>query len=140
MGMCCGYRSPWVLSRRKNCRVDNPARLSRILPAVKPSPCEASAMLADLCALVGDYHTALLLHVPRCQVRAWKAAGKPPGPRIRGCLWLVWSAVCRPGQVRTVFDIETWGRFTDSGGPQHAGKRPLRPTSKRVNTTDVVHT
>lgn len=50
-----------------------------------------------------------------------------PGYAAERLLWTLWQSICRPGQVQTVFDVATFGRFTPFGGPEWAGTRMLRP-------------
>jgi len=52
-------------------------------------------------------------------------------------VWLTWALICRPGQVNTVFDLATCGRYTESAGPHHAGRCSPRGDFKpRRNTRE----
>lgn len=118
----------------------SPVPLKVMQPVLRPTQAEALAMLHDLRqTLKSDSMTALLLRVQVAELNKWGVCAAL-SPRIAGIIWDKWCQICRPGQVRTVFDLATFGRFTASGGPQHAGKAPLRPLTRRVKTTDVVDT
>lgn len=98
---------------------------------------ECLAMLADLRGVVGTYgEVASMLGVAPSVVTEWTRGKRPPTNAGRRAIWLLWAMICRPGQVRTVFDIITSGRYTVKGGPQHAGradKNGLRANSWKAS-------
>lgn len=99
---------------------------------------EAISMLMDLRDVVGTYgEVASLLGVSPSVVTEWTRGHCIPNKASRRAIWLLWAMICRPGQIRTVFDIITSGRYTVKGGPQHAGRADTN--GLRANTWQAAH-
>src|SRR5690348_15697606 len=99
--------------------------LRLLMPQLRPNHAECIKMMSDLQAIAGPWWAAVMIGLTLPRFRQ-SLAGRPiTGPRA-ALLWQVWSRVCRPGQVTTIFDMTTFGRFTRSGGPENAGKPILR--------------
>jgi hypothetical protein len=89
-------------------------------------------MLRELADKFGWGTTCILLGVTGGTMASWAWTKVEISNAARAHIWLVWSLLLRPGQIQTAFDIATCGRFTESGGPQHAGTGPVE-----VMTPDV---
>jgi len=89
-------------------------------------------MLRDLRSVLGWPCLAQVLSISLITLREWFETGKRPSAAGIRLVWLLWADICRPGTIKTIFDVSTWGRFTELGGPEHAGKRPLRATKRRI--------
>lgn len=104
-------------------RVRLDIRLCQVSMAIIPTVDESTAMLGDLRSALGNGGTvAAALGVSAVQFNEWVRNNRRPSKGTRRAIWLLWALICRPGEVRTVFDIVTSGRYTRRGGPQHAGK------------------
>lgn len=101
-----------------------PSEYERFLQAIPPTPDEVAMMLADLRRVFGKVgRVSRVLGLPARHLFEMSSnAGRPSRASAR-LIWIVWSLVCRPGELTTVFDLETCGRFTRRGNPATAGKR-----------------
>lgn len=68
-------------------------------------------MLADLQRILGREDACLLLGLPIQSWRNWMLRRESPSAPARKLIWIVWSLVCRPDLVTSLFDVATWGRF-----------------------------
>lgn len=82
---------------------------------------EAMVMLDELIAKYGNRGAKTLLGVPSLTFRNWlaKRRASDPGKRV---IWLTWAMMCEPGQIATVWDLATWGRFAKSKRVKRAVK------------------
>ena len=96
------------------------------LRSLQPTPDEVSAMIQDLRARFdGEWRPVVqCAGVCRKSLYSWVNGDRVPPPSGRRAVWLVWCMVCRPGSIRTTFDLATSGRFTARrrGDPATAGK------------------
>lgn len=96
----------------------------RFCRSLNPTIDEINPMLRDLNRRLGGWdEVALAIGVPHSTLCRWMWSNvkKLPAGSER-VIWLTWQAICRPGQVNTVWHLTTCGRFTKSAGPQHAGR------------------
>lgn len=73
---------------------------------------EFGQMLADLLAVFGGRRAVSpILGVPALTLEHWRMRKRKPSAGARRLVWLVWSLVCKPQNLATVFDLITWGRY-----------------------------
>lgn len=101
--------------------------------ALRPSSVELRAMLCDLQARLGPKEAAQALSATPVVWRNWITGRVPPTASASKLVWWLWVTVCRPGSIKTLWDIITFGRFTEFGGPEHAGKPPIRPLARLID-------
>ena len=90
-------------------------------------------MLCDLQAKIGCKSAQQLLSASPVVWRSWITGSNPPTAPASQLIWHLWVVICRPGSIKTVWDIITFGRFTEFGGPEHAGKPPIRPLARLID-------
>jgi len=92
-----------------------------VYSTLAPNRAEIAAMVDDLAAVIGEEATKLLCLFSPLQGTDLRRGKWPDiGPKHARLIHLVWSMCCgRP--LETVFDAMTWGRFTESAGPENAG-------------------
>ena len=67
-------------------------------------------MLRSLVGRIGYDGTRLMLGVPARTFDCWRA-GKRPEASPRRLIWICWSLVFRPSNLKSLHTIATWGRF-----------------------------
>lgn len=87
-------------------------------------------MITDLIRVISPHGCAEVLGLRLRVLKRYERGYQRPGNGLRRHIWSMWANICRPGQVVTVFDLATWGRFTALGGPEHAGSPALRRPAK----------
>ena len=65
----------------------------------------------------------------------WVTVSSKPSRAAARHIWLVWSLLCRPGEVTTVFHLSTCGRFTKRADPRTAGDRFKNRSRKDADMT-----
>lgn len=98
-----------------------------MLPAIgfylRPKDEEFHAMLAQLGAALGWRATAATLGVSYLTMDSWRKRKNGPSAGARKLVWLVWSLVFQPTNMRSLFDIVTWGKLADSAGHNYNQNR-----------------
>lgn len=132
------YCQVWPVIHGQVPRIRLAKRLCDACTVLIAADTEAVAMLMDLRDVVGTYgEVAALLGVAPSVVTEWTRGHNTPTNASRRAIWLLWAMICRPGQIRTVFDIITSGRYTVKGGPQHAGRADTN--GLRANSWKAAH-
>lgn len=113
-----------------------PRPYERFIRAVQPTPNEVAIMLVDLKRTLGDWNQIeLVTGIPLKSACEWIWGRKRPSASSTKVIFLFWSLICRPGELETLFDLSTCGRFTKRGDPATAGgklKRNLTRNLERV--------
>lgn len=72
----------------------------------------ARGLLSELYQRVGINGTCALLSVPEWKARGWIAGERwAMYPVERKAIWLVWSMIVEPQNLRSLFDVATFGRY-----------------------------
>jgi hypothetical protein len=105
--------------------------------AIQPTPDEVASMMIDLCRVCGDWaQVEITTGIPQIVACEWIWGRNRPSFAAAKAIFLYWAILCRPGEIDTVFNLSTCGRFTKRGDPATAGdprsmKRNLRKFYKQ---------
>lgn len=59
-------------------------------------------------------------------MNSWFNGKRSPSAASAKAVFIFWAMICRPGEIETVFDLATCGRFTRRGNPATAGGKLKR--------------
>jgi hypothetical protein len=93
-------------------------------------------MVGDLVRVCGGWIQASgVTGVPWRTMESWFTGRRQPNTAAARGIWLCWVTICRPGEVKTVYDIATCGRITKRGNPATAGNSRLGKWLSRHETS-----
>jgi hypothetical protein len=96
----------------------------KLVFVLRPSNLEFDSMLGQLGQLFPGNNLASVLGISTLTLDGWRKCKNGPCAASRKLVWLLWALFLHPEQVRTVFDVATWGRFRVHR--QRPGRRIVR--------------
>ena len=119
-----------IQNNPKRCRLRKPKPFEIFSRALQPTPDECALMISDIFRRLGSWEMVeVVTGIPQASLCAWLWGRKDPASAPAKAIFLLWSSICRPGELQTTFDLSTCGRFTKRGNPATAGgklKKNLR--------------
>lgn len=97
--------------KRKRCK--NSAQFKQVARSLRPPRKEVKRRLLAIANALGATYTADLMNVSVETMAQWLSGRERPARSGLKLIWVLYGMFYAQHEVRTVFDVMTWGRFSD---------------------------
>lgn len=121
------------MPRYRHKRRKNSAQFKKFTGLLRPPSKEAKRRLLVLVNELGTAYMADLLNISDFTLANWLRGITKPSRATLKLIWVLYGMSYAPHEVRTMFDLMTWGRFSDPA------KKAPKLRKKSTNYTGYIN-